>query len=100
MAVKLYRCSTQWVKIQGHPCWKVESALIEMGIEYERVRGPLRRGKREALVAGTGQNLYPAIQFEDGTWYREESKDMAKTIRDGKLMEHARGSAPADASLH
>ena len=100
MAVKLYRCSQQWVKIQGHPCWKVESALIENGIEYERVPGPLRRSRRDALVAGTGQNLYPAIQFEDGTWYREESKDMAQTIRDGKLMEHAGGPAPADTSLH
>ena len=93
MAVKLYRCSNLWVKIQGHPCWKVESALIENGIEYERVPGPLRRSRRDALVAGTGQNLYPAIQFEDGTWYREESKDMAKTIRAGTLLEKAGGSA-------
>jgi len=93
VAVKLYRCSTQWVKIQGHPCWRVESALIEQGIEYERVPGPVRRSKREVIVTGTGQNKYPAIQFEDGTWYREESKDMVKTIRDGTLMEKAGGSA-------
>ena len=93
MAVKLYRCSTQWVKIAGHPCWRVESALIEQGVEYERVPGPVRRSKRDAVVEGTGQNRYPAIEFEDGTWYREESKDMAKTIRDGTLMEKAGGSA-------
>ena len=100
MAVKLYRCSNQWVKLQNHPCWKVESSLMEMGVEYERVPGPLRRSKRDALAEGTGQRLYPAIQFEDGTWYREQSKDMAQTIRDGKLMDLAAGSASADASLH
>jgi hypothetical protein len=31
--------------------------------------------------------MYPDIQFEDGTWYREESKDMERTIREGRLME-------------
>jgi hypothetical protein len=98
VAVKLHRCSNQWVKIQAHPCWKVETALKEMGIEYERVPGPARRSKREALIAGSGQNLYPAIEFEDGSWYREEAKDMANTIRAGELMDH--GSVGLDPSLH
>jgi Glutathione S-transferase, N-terminal domain len=87
MAVKLHRCSNQWVKIQGHPCWKVEKALQDMGIEYERVPGPVRRSKRDDMEAHTGQRLYPAIEFENGTWYREQSKDMVRTIREGKLME-------------
>ena len=39
--------------------------------------------------SGTGQRLYPDIQFEDGSWYREQSKDMEKTIRAGRLMEKA-----------
>jgi hypothetical protein len=39
------------------------------------------------VIEGTGQSKYPAIQFEDGSWYREESKDMAETIRSGKLDE-------------
>jgi hypothetical protein len=92
MAVKLYRCSSQWVKVGGHPCWKVEKALQEMGIEYERVPGPLRRGKREAVFTGTGQRLYPAIQFEDGSWYRAESKEMERTVRAGELMSKAAGA--------
>jgi hypothetical protein len=87
MAVKLHRCSGQWVKIKGHPCWRVEKALMDMGVEYERVPGPQSRSKRDAIVEGTGQKKYPAIQFEDGSWYREESKDMERTIRDGRLME-------------
>jgi hypothetical protein len=87
MAIKLHRCSYQWVKIKAHPCWKVEKALMDAGVEYERVPGPRKKDEREAVIKGTGQKLYPAIQFEDGKWYREQSKDMAKTISDGKLME-------------
>jgi hypothetical protein len=85
MAVKLHRCGNVWVKLDGHPCWKVQKALDEQGIEYEVVKGPLARGKRTELEEHTGQRKYPAIEFEDGTWYREESKDMAATIRAGQL---------------
>ncbi len=87
MAVKLHRCGGQWVKLQAHPCWRVEKALIDAGIDYERVPGPLSRAKRTAVIEGTGQAQYPAIQLEDGTWYREESKQMAERIRAGKLFE-------------
>ena len=44
------------------------------------------------MDAGTGQRRYPAIEFEDGTWYREESKDMERRIREGKLGTTARPS--------
>lgn len=94
MAVKLHRCSLEWLKIGKHPCWAVEKALKDMGVEYELAPGPLSRGKRDELVEHTGQNLYPAIEFEDGSWYREPSADMEQTIRDGKLMERATGAAP------
>jgi Glutathione S-transferase, N-terminal domain len=88
VAVKLHRCSNTWAKLNAHPCWKVQKALDEMGIEYEVVPGPWpSRKKRSELIEGTGQSAYPAIEFEDGTWYREESKDMEHTIREGRLME-------------
>jgi hypothetical protein len=93
MAVKLHRCPNVWVKVQGHPCWKVQSALDEQGIEYEIVKGPLRRGKRDGVEQMTGQHMYPVIEFEDGSIYREESKQMAETIRAGKLDEK-RGASP------
>ena len=93
MAVKLHRCGNQWLKIGAHPCWRVEKALIETGVEYERLPGPLARGKRDLLFEHTGQRLYPAIELEDGTWYREQSSAMAKRIRAGKLGETA--SQPA-----
>jgi glutathione S-transferase len=86
MAVKLHRCSTMFVKIEGHPCWRVQKALDEQGIDYEVVKGPLRPGKRDDLERLTGQRKYPAIEFEDGTTYRAESKDMAERIRNGELL--------------
>jgi hypothetical protein len=84
MAVKLHRCRLEWVKIGAHPCWKVQKALEEQGVDYEVVREPLRdRGRVEEL---SGQSKYPVIEFEDGRVYREESKDMAAKIRAGKLF--------------
>jgi hypothetical protein len=63
----------------------VQQALDEQGISYEVVAGPWRPKNRAAVIEGTSQQLYPAIELADGRWYREESKDMAKTIREGRL---------------
>ena len=93
MAVKLHRCSNVWIKIQGHPCWKVQSALDAQGIEYTVVKGPLRRSKRDGIEQLSGQRQYPVIEFEDGSVYREQSKDMAATIRAGSLDEKRGGAA-------
>lgn len=93
MAVKLHRCKNMWAKFGPHPCWKVQKALDEQGIEYEVVKGPWpSRKDRTALREGTGQTSYPAIEFEDGSWYREESADMARTIREGRLREKQAGA--------
>jgi glutathione S-transferase len=83
------------VKIQGHPCWRVQSALDEAGVEYELVKGPWFRGKRDDLETLSGQRQYPVIEFEDGSVYREQSKDMAATIKEGKLDEKRGAGAPA-----
>ncbi|HET9163096.1 MAG TPA: glutathione S-transferase N-terminal domain-containing protein [Solirubrobacterales bacterium] len=87
MAVKLHRCSTMWVKIDAHPCWRVQKALDEQGIEYEVVKGPLRRGKRDDLDNLSGQRKYPVIEFEDGSAYRDESAAMAEKISSGRLFD-------------
>jgi glutaredoxin len=96
MALKLHRCSNMWVKVSGHPCWKVQKALDEQGVEYEVVKGPLRKSKRDELEQKSGQRLYPVIEFEDGSVYREQSKDMAASIKAGKLDEK-RGAGGAAA---
>ena len=92
MAVKLHRCKNEWVKIGGHPCWRVQKALDEAGVEYDVVKEswPGRKG-RTAVIEATGQNGLPAIELEDGTWYREQSAEMARAIRAGRLS----GGAPS-----
>ena len=93
MAVKLHRCPNVWVKLSGHPCWKVQKALDEQGVDYEIVKEPWR-GDRANTVEHTGEKKYPWIEFEDGSVYREESKEMAATIRAGRLNEK-RGTGSA-----
>jgi glutathione S-transferase len=83
--VKLHRCPNLFVKLGAHPCWKVQQALDEQGIEYEIVKGPLRRGKRDELERLSGQRLYPVIEMPDGEVYRAESKEMAARIASGGL---------------
>ena len=87
MAVKLHRCGNMWVKVGGHPCWRVQKALDEAGIPYEVVKHPLSRSKRTELQEMTGQDKLPAIELEDGTVIREESKDLAARVRAGRLTE-------------
>jgi hypothetical protein len=92
-AIKLHRCSGMWAKFSGHPCWRVQKALDETGTQYEFVkegssfRGSSRNRTRERM----GQKRFPWIEFEDGSVYRDESKDMAETIRSGRL-EDKRGA--------
>jgi glutathione S-transferase len=89
MAVKLHRCGNMWVKIGAHPCWRVQKALDEADIPYEVVKHPLSRSKRTELQELTGQSKLPAIELEDGTVIREESKDLVERIRAGRLTESA-----------
>ena len=90
MAVKLHRCPAMWAKFGKHPCWVVQKALDDTGVEYEVVKEswPIR-SRRTAVIEGTGQSGVPAIELEDGTWYREESAQMAKAIRAGKFNTQA-----------
>ncbi len=86
MPLKLHRCPATWAKMSGHPCWRVQKALDDMGVEYEVVKEawPLR-SRRTAVIEGTGQSSVPAIELEDGTWYREQSGEMEKAIRAGRF---------------
>lgn len=88
MAIKLHHCSLTWARVPGHPCANVRKALDQAGVEYEIVKHPLLpRSKRSELEKVSGQTLLPVIQLEDGTVYREESKDMVARIKSGKLRE-------------
>ena len=93
VAIKLHRCSGMWAKFGLHPCWRVQKALNESGIEYELVKegSAFKGSSRETTRERTGQEKFPWIEFEDGSVYREESADMAETIRAGKLDEERAG---------
>lgn len=85
MAVKLHRCSVTWLKLGVHPCWTVQKALDNQGVEYEVVKGPLR--DRKEMEQLSGQPKYPVIEFEDGRVYRAESKEMVARIEAGQLFD-------------
>jgi hypothetical protein len=89
MAITLHRCKNVWIKLGGHACWRVQKALDEAGIEYKVDLMPWP-GNRDETERRTGQKKYPWIEFEDGSIYRAESKDMARRIREGKLDEARR----------
>lgn len=94
MAIKLHRCRNVWLKVGAHPCWKVQKALDEQGIDYDLVKGPVRRGRRDDLERLSGQRTYPVIEFEDGRVYREESEDMVARIRSGHLLDEVGPGGP------
>ena len=57
-----------------HPCRRVQEALREAGIAYEKVLAAdghpvpfLRKGSREELRAATGDTKLPALALTDGT---------------------------------
>ena len=93
-SVKLHRCPFTFVHNDLDSCWKVQKALDEQGIEYEVVKEPiLPRSRRKEVIAMSGQHWLPVIEFEDGSAYRAESKDMAATIRDGRLFDEQQPAA-------
>jgi glutaredoxin len=73
----------------------VQKALDEAGLEYEIVHETptFARSKRENTIKRTGQQGLPWIEFDNGSVYREESKDMAATIKAGKLDEKKSAAA-------
>lgn len=87
--VKFHRCPLTFLPEGADSCKKVQNALDEQGIEYEIDKEwGFPRGRRKDLIELTGDKWLPAIEFEDGSAYRAESKEMAQTIRDGRLFEH------------
>jgi glutathione S-transferase len=70
----LYVCHGDDSGPKIHPCRRVQEALREKGIEYERVIAGhghpipfLRKGSREELQKATGDKKLPALKLADGT---------------------------------
>src|SRR5438132_10562138 len=71
---KLYVCHGDEGGPRMHPCRRVQRALREAGIEYEKVIAAhgspipfLRKGSREQLRQETGTTKLPALKLSDGT---------------------------------
>jgi glutathione S-transferase len=70
----LYVCHGDDGGPRVHPCRRVQEALREKGIEYEKVVAAhgnpipfLRKGSRDELREATGETKLPALKLEDGT---------------------------------
>ena len=90
----LYVCHGDDAGPRIHPCRRVQEALREKGIEYEKVIAAhgspipfLRKGNRDELREATGQEKLPALKLPDGTvlthsrailsWVRQTSPNEA-----------------------
>jgi glutathione S-transferase len=70
----LYVCHGDDGGPRVHPCRRVQEALREAGVPYEKVIAAhgspipfLRKGSREELRAATGGTKLPALKLADGT---------------------------------
>jgi glutathione S-transferase len=70
----LYVCHGDDGGPRVHPCRRVQEALREGGIEYDKVIAAhgnpipfLRKGSREELLQATGDRKLPALKLSDGT---------------------------------
>jgi glutathione S-transferase len=70
----LYVCHGDTGGPRVHPCRRVQEALRNAGIEYEKVIAAhgspfpfLRKGSRDELRAATGSEKLPALKLADGT---------------------------------
>ena len=70
----LYVCHGDEGGPKIHPCRRVQEALHEAGIEYEKVIAAhgspvpfLRKGSRDELQQATGDKKLPTLKLADGT---------------------------------
>ena len=70
----LYVCHGDDGGPKFHPCRRVQEAMREKGIEYDKVIAAhgnpipfLRKGSRDELRDATGQEKLPALKLPDGT---------------------------------
>ena len=70
----LYVCHGDEGGPKIHPCRRVQEAMHEAGIEYEKVLAAhgnplpfLRKGSRDQLREATGDTKLPTLKLADGT---------------------------------
>jgi len=72
--VTLYVCHGDDGGPRVHPCRRVQEAMREKGIDYDKVVAAhgnpiplLRKGSRDELRLATGSTKLPALKLPDGT---------------------------------
>jgi glutathione S-transferase len=77
----LYVCHGDDGGPRVHPCRRVQEALREAGIEYDKVVAAhgspipfLRKGSRDELREATGDTKLPALKLPDGTVIKHSRK--------------------------
>src|SRR3954453_11852400 len=82
----LYVCHGDDGGPRVHPCRRVQEALREKGIDYEKVVAAhgnpipfLRKGSREELRQATGDTKLPTLKLADGT-VLTHSKDILNWV--------------------
>jgi glutathione S-transferase len=70
----LYVCHGDTGGPKAHPCRRVQEAMRDAGIEYDKVVAAhgspipfLRKGSRDELAQATGDKKLPALKLADGT---------------------------------
>jgi glutathione S-transferase len=70
----LYVCHGDTGGPKLHPCRRVQEAMRDAGIEYDKVVAAhgspipfLRKGSRDELAEATGEKKLPALKLPDGT---------------------------------
>lgn len=70
----LYVCHGDEGGPRLHPCRRVQEAMHDKGLEYDKVIAGhgspfpfLRKGSRDELAAATGDRKLPALKLPDGT---------------------------------
>ena len=106
----LYVCHGDTGGPKFHPCRRVQEALQEAGIDYNRVVAAngnpipfLRKGSRDELRAVTGDDKLPTLMLPDGTvlthsrailtWIAEQPRAATGTAT-------ATATSTADTSTH
>jgi glutathione S-transferase len=85
--VRLHRCSYTFLHVNADACWRLQKALDEKGVDYEIVKHGYGKSakSRAEVVKLSGQKLLPALEFADGTVYRDETNQMIAKLKAGEL---------------
>lgn len=82
----LYVCHGDTGGPKVHPCRRVQEAMREAGIEYDKVVAAhgspipfLRKGSRDELAQATGDKKLPALKLSDGR-VLTHSRDILKWV--------------------